>query len=981
MTFIAPATTITTRFSKNSPVSMAQGRHGELIIAQGGGVRPARWSGEGEAVSAGMDAPTAAPTVTTQGPAQYYVARVDVTKPGSCYYAPPAVSFKFSGGSTRPAKAASYLSQSAVGEIRVLDGGKGYTAQPSVELSDTHGKGAVIEAVLDEPPDDPTNSRKTGITNWRIVQNGGGSRFVANDDVSYLITITGNGKFALGTGALFRNNNPQSGFRCTTGGADSVVGYDRNLIGTCTGWKTGTGARLRLFWRGARLIAQCESLGRALFFEGATELTQAQAEHFGYGYDENSKITITLFPAQGTTPIVIEGMTRGHPENAAAPRYPVKELILKNGGSGYLVAPQLKITSDSGFGAFGTCKVANGKVTEVTLENSGGGYRAEPEVEVVAGGAEAFAVSRPHLRGTYQCYYRYIDDTPENKGGPVPSNLSPVREVDAGEGAASAAWAVPTPTGRAAKVELWRSTSGQATTLYRVATLIATGSFTDSLTDEELRNPDREGYAAMPIVLPNGAVNANRFGVPPSDKSVVVRFQDRHWYGVDTSGKQPNAIYYSEVDEPESVPDSNEIILQQNSRDSDRLRALIPFGSTLLLMQERHAFSLTFAKTPLLDAQVTPLAYRGCVNQRCWDIYGGACYVLDQYGVYAITPTGQIESLSDPIDNIFRDAIDFSAVKWSFLLVDAKTKTLRAFLPFREDNPAGFPTRVLCYSLDTKAWWYEKYPQRITGGTQVRLSNGDFRCVYAGQSGPVLLNEGAADLGRGSVTTVSLVDGGAGYRTPPTVTASGGSGAIFQASINAEGAVTAIWILSPGYGYIGGSLLISAPDDPNATDKRSASAVFTTTDRSSDVPLFPTYRFKGGSVELVSEATDPKAASEMQRGVTLAYDPQPAACEVALRTYYNNASSPRYNVAARNRGVGFTHSTVDAGARYDMAAPTVATGQDSGVATALFAGRTLSDIKSADRHIAVELAGARKNETPVIFYGIDIAGTTPQQAG
>lgn len=1010
--------TITTRFSKNAPVSMAQGRHGELIVVQGGGVRPARWDGSGSAVDAGMDAPAAAPTTTLQGPIQYYVARVDVTKPGACYYSPPELTFKLDGTKERDCKAASYLNQAAVAEIRVTDGGKGYSQPPSVELSDSHGKGAVIEAELDIPdsgPDDPSNSRKTGLTGWDIVE---GPPFSDELDLAPLYKTKWQ---ALGPITIPITNGSGRIQRTLTFGLGSCPGFigpgglfqvKVDVAYTVSGVKTGSGAELRIGFSGhiTPTGTGCTVVGPNICNCGVSDwlfswgVSGVSASKFGAGYSDDATITVRVpaysswdgtkyVPAPSSKALIIRGYTGGNENNPESPRYKLKSLTLKNGGSGYLVAPQLKITSDSGFGAYGTCTVKNGKIVSVTLENSGGGYKTAPKVEVVSGGAEAFAVARPHLRGVYQCYYRHIDDTTEDKGGPIPSNLSPVREIDAGEGKKSVAWHVANPSGRTKKVELWRSTGNQATTLYRVATLSrievdpedidsvlagAAGlSFTDSLTDDELRDPDRAGYAAMPIVLPNGEINANRFGVPPDDKAVVVRFQDRFWYGVDTSGDEPNTIYYSEVDEPESVPDSNEIILQQNARDSDRLRAMVPFGSTLLLMQERHAFSLTFARTPVLDAQVTPLAYRGCANQRCWDIYGGVCYVLDQYGVYAITPTGQVESISDQIDNVFRDLIDFGAMKWAFLLVDAKTKTLRAFVPFKEDNPAGYPTRVLCYSLDSKTWWYEKYPQRLTGGTQVRLSNGDFRCVYAGQSGPLLLNEGLADFGRGSISTVTLVNGGSGYRNPPTVTATGGSGATFQAHINSEGSVTSIWINSPGYGYSGGALTISPPDDSSGS---TAMAVYTTTDSTSDTPLFPTYRFKGGNAELISEALDPKAASEMQRGVSLSYAPQPTKCEVALRTYYNNAPTPRYNVAARARGVGFSHSTVEAGARYDMGAPTTATGSDSGVATALFSGRTLSDIKSADRHIAVELAGARKNRNTVVFYGVDIAGTT-EKAG
>lgn len=986
--------TITSRFSGLSPVSMAQGRHGELIVVQGKGVRPARWTGSGAAVDAGMDAPKTAPAVTAQTPANYYIARVDVTKPGACYYAPPEVTFTSEG--TRSAKASSYLNQSGVSEIRVTDGGKGYAEQPSVELSDTYGKGAEITAILDEPEDtttdSPTNSQKTGLTGWSIVQ---GPPFDDELDLEPLyktkwlaygaVTIpieNGSGSISK---RLFINLGQECNGKPQQGAIDIKVDY------TVSGVKNGSNASVRVGFAGhAFLGANCTQNGTfclcAFDFLYSSGVSGVSASKYGAGYADDETVTVTIpafrswdgtkyVPSPDSKALIIEGTTRGNPRNTTARGYPIKELTLKSGGSGYLVAPQIKITSNSGFGAYATCKVKNGAITEVALENSGGGYKSEPKIEILSGGAEAFAVSRPHLRGSYQCYYRYVDDTPEERGGPIPSNLSPLKEIDAGEGASSVTWTAPAPTGRAKKVELWRSTGNEATTLYRAAVRSSASGYVDNLTDEELRDPDRKDYAAMPVVLPNGELNANRFGVPPSDKSVVVRFQDRMWYGVDTGGKEPNTIFYSEVDEPESVPDANEIILQQNARDADSLRAMIPFGSTLLLMQERHSFSLTFAKNPVLDAQVTPVAYRGCLNQRCWDIYGGVCYVLDQYGVYAIQPTGQVESLSDAIDNLFRDHVDYAKSTWFFALVDAKTKVLRVFLSFKEDSSAGYPTRVLCYSLDAKAWWVEKYPQRLTGGSQVRLANGDFRCVYAAQSGPMLLDEGHADIARGSVVSVSLINGGTGYRTPPTVRAVGGSGAEFQASINSEGSLTAIWVVSPGYGYTSGDLVIGPPNDPSVENAVQAKAIFKATSASDDMPLCPTYRFKGGCAEYVTDAMDPKAAGESSRNITLAYDPQPSACDVSLRTYYNNAPSPRPNVALRDRGAGFSHSTVDAAARYDMSAATTKTGYDSGMATAMFAGRTLADIRSGDRHVAVELVGARKTPKPVTFYTLDIAGT------
>jgi hypothetical protein len=104
--------------------------------------------------------------------------------------------------------------------------------------------------------------------------------------------------------------------------------------------------------------------------------------------------------------------------------------------------------------------------------------------------------------------------------------------------------------------------------------------FYDDLTDDELRDPDRPGYAAMPIVLPNGDINANRFTPPPDDKAVIVRFQDRHWYGVDTSGDEPNTLYYSEVDEPESVPTANPSTTINSVSSTTSSRSLAPVKPT-----------------------------------------------------------------------------------------------------------------------------------------------------------------------------------------------------------------------------------------------------------------------------------------------------------------------------------------------------------------------------------------------------------------
>lgn len=1001
---------ITNRFSPNYPVSTAQGRHGELIIVQGNGVRPARWAGSGAAVDAGVDAPERAldvafsrlpdglsegdiahPVKPTPGPQEipesettrgritidparnYYVARTDVYRPGNVYYSPPEVSYSAStpitNGRGREASAQSYLNQSAVSEIRVVDGGKYYPEAPSVSLSDSHGKGAILTAILDAPDiiETPGNSVDTGLTGYSIISNGPWPdeaslsiylktryRFYAYVD----IPINANGAFSV--------NGSWPGFQ---------------VAGTITGKTTGSGAVLRV--NGGGVIWGGFETGNW----SATHAASAVPFEYGEGYSASDDIQIRIhgffwhdpetglrsYDVPAKKDIVIRAFSGENPGNPGVTPYAVRSIRIDNRGSGYLVAPDLNIVSNTGFGAYATCTVKDGKIDTVTLENSGGGYTTPPKVEILAGGAEAFAVARPHLRGTYQCYFRYVDDTPESMAGPIPSDLSPVAEVDCGEGATSLTWNVPMPTGRGKHVELWRSTSNQALTLYRVATV--SGQFVDDLTDEELRDSDREHYAAMPIVLPNGELNANRFGVPPSDKSVVVRFQDRHWYAVDTSGQSGNAILFSEVDEPESVPEANELVLQENARDADAIQALIPYGSTLLVMQARHAYSLTFSKQPLLDAQVTPIGYRGCLNQRCWEIHDGVCYVMDQYGIYSVTAQGAITPISDPIENVFRKRIDYSTSRWNFVTVDPKHQVLRAFVAMKEDSSQGYPTAALCFSLDSQTWWIEKYPSRITCGTNVRLSNGDFRCVYGGTGGSYLLDEGRSDEGLGSVISVTLTNPGAGYRKPPVVSVPGGVGASVEASIDGEGSLTALWITSPGYGYSAGTLFIGPPDDADHPSPVQATATFAASSLDAPTAMFPTYRFKGGNVTYPTDADDQRLGGEMNRSVSVTYQPLESTCEVSLLTYFNNSKHPRANVAFRDRGTGFEHLTVEPAARLDMAYNTQEYAVDSGVATAIFAGRTLGDIRSTDRHVSVELVGASKALEPVTFYELDVMGS------
>lgn len=269
-------------------------------------------------------------------------------------------------------------------------------------------------------------------------------------------------------------------------------------------------------------------------------------------------------------------------------------------------------------------------------------------------------------------------------------------------------------------------------------------------------------FDAMPIVLPNGQPNARRFRPPPQNKSTVVMFQDRAWYAVDAAGRtysgasdanaaEPNKLYFSEIDEPESVPDSNELILQDNVNGSDRITALMPFGGAMVVFQERHCYRLSYASQPVIDAGISLIAQRGCLNQRCFDTQDGVAYVADSSGVYVLDGSNAVP-LSDAIDTFWTDGIiHFASSDNFFVRCDPMTRVVR----FHFSVAAGLPDRALCYHPITKAWWVEVYAQPLAASAVAR-TGGRHRVVAGLGNGTLsLADDGGEDIGTAGAVAVA----------------------------------------------------------------------------------------------------------------------------------------------------------------------------------------------------------------------------------
>lgn len=636
-------------------------------------------------------------------------------------------------GITKPASmtapTASGTGAGYVSGVQIIDGGAGYYSPPTVTFT---GGGATTQAV---GVAGLLNGRVSGVT---ITSKGAGYTSVP------VIQFSG----GQGTSAAFTVNvrGEITGFRITSAGA-GYTGAPTLTIGNTNGLTDHNAVVNVDTTRGI--------LSGYNLLSGGTGAT-------------TSGVTASLTGGGATT------------QGSLIPilRYSVHSVSIAHSGVGFYTPPIITIVPDaadpSGSGALLQASVnTSGNITGVTVI-SGGQYSVPPTARIINSEAKALATVQEAIKGTYKVCIRYIDDTPTTQGGPIPSSISDLKEVDCNTGYSTLTYTFDhsAAESRVAGFEIWRTTADQSVALYRVAVLMRSAgvlptSFSESLSDKDLLNPDRDTtisghtskYGFMPIVLPSGQVNARRFDPPPTTMAVGCMFQDRAWYAVSTDGAKPNSLYFSEIDEPESVPSSNELIVQENVPDSDAIVALIPFGAALIIAQSRHLYRLSYVAQPIFDASIQLVSYRGAISNRCWDVFAGVVFIADDYGIYAFTGSNE-QTISTPIDNYWRDGIiDFSKRDKFYLKVNPQDRVVRFF--YCRSGDGTYPKRALCFSITTETWWEEEYAQEAPCAVTA-LVGGKQDVVYGAQSGGFLKQSGLTDATTGGTTSVAYQ-----YRTPP----------------------------------------------------------------------------------------------------------------------------------------------------------------------------------------------------------------------
>lgn len=595
-----------------------------------------------------------------------------------------------------------------VSSIQLVDGGRGYASVPTVTITGgSPARPATAQALI-------VNGVVAGV---RVSDPGAGYQSTPS------VVFSG----GLGTPATFSVgvNGRVSGFRISNPGA----GY------------TSSGSE-------APTIAVNASNGLT-GFAGAVIV----------GGDGRISAVQILSPGSGATgtPTFTIGAGTGSAAAAQADMtYSVATVTVNSPGSNYFTPPYITVRAQpddaTGGGADLEATVnASGEVSAVTVIQ-GGQYAMPPTALIIDTHAKAQAATSEPLRGKYLCCLRYIDDTDVDIGGPHASSISHLVEVDceAGKGGVEWKFSHPYVDDRVTAMELWRTSGDQRVVLFRVATIKKTDpnwatTYADTLSDPDLTDPKRDGYGLMPVTLPSGQINARRFEVPPGRFAVGALFQDRAWYAVDTSGRAPNSLYYSEIDEPESVSEANELVLQENTGLPDKIVALVPFGSMLLVCQTAHVYQLMYVAQPVLDASILLAAHRGILNSRCWGVMSGVAFMADSVGMYAFDGNSE-QSISVAVDNYWRDRIiDFSKSDKFHVSCDPLTRTVRFYYCRLADDE---PVQALCYCTATQAWWEETCASAVTA-TSVPTLAGQLRLVSGSSDGTWRQYSGTQDSGAG----------------------------------------------------------------------------------------------------------------------------------------------------------------------------------------------------------------------------------------
>ncbi len=379
-------------------------------------------------------------------------------------------------------------------------------------------------------------------------------------------------------------------------------------------------------------------------------------------------------------------------------------------------------------------------------------------------------------------------------------------------------------------------------------------------------------------------------------------------YTIAPDPDERNQLYYSEVDEPESVPSVNTVIAQENVVDNDVITGLIPHGAVMYVGKERHMYRLTFEAQPNIDAKCSLAFSRGLLNNRCWTTFEDEAYIMDQFGIYSISLRGSdamsragVTDIGAPIQDTL-NLVDFTYSKNFGAIADPERRRILFFVylttsgpqdttfPYCADTPAR-PRAALVFNVDTKTWDQFVYPFDLGGWSLAELS-GRMRVVMGGIKDRVYkMDSQSWDVANFSGTVTGYNAAG------PTLT---DSAAAFTGDI-----VNAPVLIYDGDGKFEARRVVSA-----TSTVLTLNAAFTATLSTSGITQSKyivggvAWKFQTGRFQFPDSYDSKKAGTGNKRGLRFAWEPVDGTSEIDVRWWMNHDTSPLTNHADIKEGNG-----------------------------------------------------------------------------
>jgi len=260
------------------------------------------------------------------------VSKISIRSGGSGYTSTPSVAFSGGGGSGAAGTANIIRT---INTVTVTNGGTGYISAPRVDIT---GTGYASDAYI--------TANTTNIVGEILV-------LAVGTNFTSVPTVSLSGGGGNGASAVASLSAVVTGFNVLDGGQNYVTGTTTVSISRAAGDTTGAGAQ-----------------ATAIISSGViTGFTLVQA---GSGYSKPPIITITSSGA-GAGAVVTTNIVGN-----------LSSILVLNGGSGYVTAPTVTISSDSGYGASAQA-VITGSVSSLSIINGGSGFSSNSATLAIVG--------------------------------------------------------------------------------------------------------------------------------------------------------------------------------------------------------------------------------------------------------------------------------------------------------------------------------------------------------------------------------------------------------------------------------------------------------------------------------------------------------------------------------------------------------------------------------------------------------------------